>query len=129
MYVHVYASMWSYMHVYADQTPAETDAVAKMKLKVTVLDDDLNYVTNEIPYVSPSVCDMPDNIHFLSAYGHKTMCQIEPLRLFVPLSLNIPCRLQLTMKTHSRVPGWNIGNKIRYNAKPWTRLQLLDRLT
>ena len=59
------------------QTSAEIHAVAKMKLKATVLDDELNYVTKEIPYVSPEVRAMPDNMLVLSAYGRKTMFESD----------------------------------------------------
>ena len=49
------------------QTSEKIDAVAKMKVKVQVLDDDLNYVTKEIPYISQEVRAMSDNMLFLSA--------------------------------------------------------------
>ena len=85
--MHVYESICMYtlvcdcicMYLQA-QTSKEIDAIAKMKVKVQVLDDDLNYVTKEIPYVSPEVRAMPDNMLFLSAYGHKTMFESDRTR-------------------------------------------------
>ena len=44
------------------QTSEEIDAVSRMKLKVSVLDEDLNYVTKEVPYVSPEIRAMVDNM-------------------------------------------------------------------
>ena len=62
------------------QIPSKIDAVAKMELKVTVLDDDFNHVSKEVPYVSPVVRAMLDNMLFLSAYGHKTMFESDRTR-------------------------------------------------
>ncbi len=62
------------------QTSEEIDAVAQMKLKIQVLDEDLNYVTKEIPYVSAEVRAMVDNMLFLSAYGHKSMFESDRTR-------------------------------------------------
>ena len=65
MYMLVCDCMYMYLQA---QTSEEIDAVAKMKLKVQVLDEDLNYVSKEIPYVSAEVRAMVDNMLFLSAY-------------------------------------------------------------
>jgi hypothetical protein len=62
------------------QTSEEIDAVSRMKLKVSVLDEDLNYVTKEVPYVSPEIRAMVDNMLFLSAYGHKSMFESDRTR-------------------------------------------------
>ena len=85
--MHVYESICMYtlvcncicMYLQA-QTSDEIDAVAKMKVKVRVLDEELNYVTKEIHNVSPDVRAMQDNMHFLSAYGHKSMFESDQTR-------------------------------------------------
>ena len=51
-----------------------------MKVKVRVLDEELNYVTKEIHNVSPDVRAMQVNMLFLSAYGHKSMFESDRTR-------------------------------------------------
>ena len=77
MYMLVCDCMCMYLQA---QTSEEIDAVSRMKLKVLVLDEDLNYVTNEVPYVSAEIRAMVDNMLFLSAYGHKSMFESDRTR-------------------------------------------------
>ncbi len=64
-------------------TPEEIDAIIAiqaMKVKVVVADEDGNYYTIEVPWVSPELRAMVDNMCFLSAYGHKTMFESNRTR-------------------------------------------------
>ena len=77
MYILVCDCMCMYLQA---QTSEEIDAVSRMKLKVSVLDEDLNYVTKEVPYISAEVRAMVDNMLFMSAYGHKSMFESDRTR-------------------------------------------------
>ncbi len=54
-------------------TLEEIDEIGAMKVKVVVADEDGNYNSVEVTFVSPELRAMVDNMCFVSAYGHKTM--------------------------------------------------------
>jgi len=62
------------------ESPQEIADIRRMKVKVPVQDEDGSIHTVEVPFISPELRAMVDNILFLSAYGHKTMFESNRTR-------------------------------------------------
>lgn len=87
MYLHLYVSICSYLHVFVyilhfvscaqAQTAAEIDELRAMTTKIVDTDDDDNYITKDIRVIGIPVRMIVDVMAFTGTYGHKSTLETK----------------------------------------------------